>query len=297
MMDDHKKEGIRMVVKVYDNAKLYLEENEAVLLEQESVSQLVLYNAYQILEDTHENKGQLGVVMEDSEIILHFSNRPGHNMAIYVYNEDKDINVAAMILADYMAENQIHLEGLNARQEVCEAFIEQYRKSVKSTFAQKMAMDIMEIRQVDEIKGVEGKTRLAIPDEVKMMTEWLIQFQIEALTKEIDYESALIKITKLIDDNKLYVFEDSKETLVSMAAATRQLVHGIAINYVYTPEEHRGMGYAAANVYNVSKKYLDDGNNFCTLFVDKNNVLSKRAYEKVGYEMVDEMYEYMLLQV
>ena len=136
-----------------------------------------------------------------------------------------------------------------------------------------------------------------MPDEAMMMTEWLIQFQIESLTKEIDYESALVKITKLIDDNKLYVFEDTKETVVSMAAATRQLVNGIAINYVYTPEEYRGMGYAAANVYNISKKYLDDGFKFCTLFVDKKNVLSKRAYEKVGYETVDEMYEYKLLQV
>ncbi|NLJ95775.1 MAG: GNAT family N-acetyltransferase [Clostridiales bacterium] len=286
-----------MVVKVYDNAKLYLAENEATLLEQESVSQLVLYNAYQIEKKTLDSKSQLGVVVEDDETILHFSNRPLNNMAIYIYNESKDIKEAAMLLADYMSDNKIHLEGLNARQEVCEAFIEQYRKSVKSTFTEKMAMDIMEIRQVNEVKGVEGKTRLAMPDEAMMMTEWLIQFQIESLTKEIDYESALVKITKLIDDNKLYVFEDTKETVVSMAAATRQLVNGIAINYVYTPEEYRGMGYAAANVYNISKKYLDDGFKFCTLFVDKKNVLSKRAYEKVGYETVDEMYEYKLLQV
>ena len=286
-----------MVVKVYDNAKLFLEENETALLERESVSQLVLYNAYQIQKNIQENNGQLGVVMEEDEIILHFSNRPPHNMAIYIYDNSKDTNAAAMLLADYMAENQIHFEGIHARQEICEAFIDQYRKSVKSTFAEKMAMDIMEITQVNELKGVEGKTRLAIPEEAKLMTEWLVQFQIEALTKEIDYESALVKITRLIDDNKLYVFEDTNEAVVSMAASTRQLIHGIAISYVYTPEEYRGMGYAAANVYNVSKKYLDDGNDFCTLFVDRKNLLSKRAYEKVGYETIDEMYEYKLLQV
>lgn len=286
-----------MVVKVYDNAKLFLEENETALLERESVSQLVLYNAYQIQKNIQENNGQLGVVMEEDEIILHFSNRPPHNMAIYIYDNSKDTNAAAMLLADYMAENQIHFEGIHASQEICEAFIDQYRKSVKSTFAEKMAMDIMEITQVNELKGVEGKTRLAIPEEAKLMTEWLVQFQIEALTKEIDYESALVKITRLIDDNKLYVFEDTNEAVVSMAASTRQLIHGIAISYVYTPEEYRGMGYAAANVYNVSKKYLDDGNDFCTLFVDRKNLLSKRAYEKVGYETIDEMYEYKLLQV
>lgn len=291
------KEGISMVVKVFDNAELYLIENEAVLLEQETVSQLVLYNAYQIQESTEDDKGLLGVVMDENDTIIHFSNMPSHNMAIFIEDDSKDVSGAAMLLADYMAEKNIPLEGLNARNEVCEAFIDQYRKNVKCSFAERTAMDIMEVRQVNEVKEALGKTRLAIPDEAKLMTEWLIQFQIEALAKEIDYESALIKIDRLIDNNKLYVFEDGQDTIVSMAAATRQLVHGVAISYVYTPEEYRGMGYAASNIYNISKKYLDDGNEYCTLFVDKKNMLSKRAYQKVGYEIVDEMYEYKLLQV
>ncbi len=57
------------------------------------------------------------------------------------------------------------------------------------------------------------------------------------------------------------------------------------------------MGYAAANIYNISKKYLDEGNEYCTLFVDKKNMLSIRAYQKVGYKVIDEIYEYKLLQV
>ena len=286
-----------MVVKVYDNAELYLKENEAVLLERETVSQLVLYNAYQIQNSTLDKKGLLGLVKDEEDVVLYFSNRPSQNMAIYINNESKDVTEATMLLADYIADNQIQIEGLHGRNEVCEAFIDQYRKNVKCTFAQRMAMDIMEIREVYDVKEALGKTRLAIPDEAKFITEWLIQLQIEAMAKEIDYESALIKITNLIDNNKLYVFEDNDEILVSMAAATRQLANGIAINYVYTPEEYRGMGYAAANIYNISKKYLDEGNEYCTLFVDKKNMLSIRAYQKVGYKVIDEIYEYKLLQV
>lgn len=285
-----------MIVKVYKNAETYLLDNEAILLEEEAASQLVLYDAYQSRQNTKENKGLFGVVMDEEQVILHFSNMPSNNMAVYIQNENKDIREAAMVLADYMAENQIQLEGLSAKYEICEAFIDQYRKNVKCTFAERMATDIMEIRQMHDIKLAEGKTRLAIPSEVKFITDWMVQFQIEALAKEIDYESALIKVTKLIDNNRLYVFEDPYETIVSMASATRKLVHGVAISYVYTPEEYRGMGYAAANIYNISKKYLDEGNEFCTLFVDKKNMLSKRAYEKVGYYIIYEIYEYKLLQ-
>lgn len=286
-----------MEVKVYKNSGAYLNDNEAILLEQEATSQLILYDAYKANRGSEDGMGLFGVVLDENLPILHFSNLPGHNLSIYIPGDGKDVHSATMLLADYMVENQIIPEGLNAKYEVCESFIEQFIKGVECTFAQIMAVDIMEIRQVNEVVSTEGKTRIAIPNEVKLITEWMVQFQIEALAKEIDYESALIRISKLINNNRLYVYEDLQGIVVSMAAATRQLAHGIAINYVYTPEEYRGMGYAVANIYNISKMYLDDGNDFCTLFVDKNNMLSRRAYEKVGYYILDDLYEYKLLQI
>lgn len=286
-----------MFVNVYENADAYLRDYEETLLEKEAISQLILYEAYRLRQKTFEDKrGLFGVVMDEGFPILHFSNVPSRNLFVYIQDDSRDVHQASMVLADYLAGNQIIPEGLNAKYEVCEAFIEQFTKSVKCTFAERMALYIMEVRQLIDIKPSEGRTRLAIPNEVKLLTEWMIQYQIEALAKEVDYESALVSISKLINNNKLYVFENTELTVVSMAAATRQLARGIAINNVYTPEEYRGMGYAATNIYNISKKYLDDGNEFCTLFVDKNNMLSKRAYEKVGYNVIDDIYEYRLLQ-
>ena len=46
----------------------------------------------------------------------------------------------------------------------------------------KNCIDIMEIRQVNDIKPA-GITRPAMPNEVKLLTEWMIQYQIEALAK------------------------------------------------------------------------------------------------------------------
>lgn len=286
-----------MFVIVYENPDAYLRDYEAVLLEKEAISQLILYEAYRLRQKTYEDKeGLFGVVMDENSPILHFFNMPSRNLIIYIQDDSRDIRQAAMILADYLAENQIIPEGLNAKYEVCEAFIGQFTKSFNCTFAERMALYIMEIRQLIDIKPAEGRTRLAIPNEVKLLTEWMIQYQIEALAKEVDYESALTSISKLINNNKLYVFENAQQIVVSMAAATRRLARGVAINNVYTPEEYRGMGYAATNIYNISKTYLEDGNVFCTLFVDKNNILSKRAYEKVGYNVIDDIYEYKLLQ-
>lgn len=285
-----------MVVKEYENAQAYLNDYEADLLEHEAVSQLILYNAYQNKSAPASEKCMFGVILDDDKPLLHYCNVAPHNMAIYAGNIGKDmIGPASALLADYMVGNHIPFAGLNAKQEICLAFIEQYKKSVNCTFVEKLGMDIMELREVNEIKPVEGKHRLASPEEVKLVTDWMISFQLEALANEINYENALEKATKLIEENKLHVYEDAEQKIVTMAAATRKLVHGIGIHYIYTPEEYRGKGYAAANIYYMSKELLEQGNEFCSLFVDRKNPISTRAYEKVGYHILEDNYEYKLL--
>lgn len=285
-----------MVVKEYESARAYLNDQEELLLQQEAVSQLILYYAYQNQSITTCDKCLFGVIMEEDRGILHFCNVEPHNLAIFVPNHSKEnIHQAAALLADYMISNHISFSGLNARKDICHAFIEQYKKSVNCTFLEKLGTDIMEIRKINEIKPVEGKHRLAAPEEVKLITDWMIRFQLEALASEINYENALNKATKLIEENKVYVYEDTDQKLVTMAAASRQLIHGVAINYVFTPEEFRGKGYAAANVYFMCKELLEQGNEFCTLFVDKKNPLSNRAYEKVGFQILEENYNYALV--
>ncbi|NLY47909.1 MAG: GNAT family N-acetyltransferase [Clostridiales bacterium] len=286
-----------MIVKPYEDAGAYLADYEDVLLNRETVSQLVLYDAYKSKENPRDIKGLFGVVADGDLTLLHFSYVPDGCLSVYVQDNSKDIRVASMHLADYMVANRILPNGLYAKYEVCEAFIEQFIKKVSCTFAEGMVFDIMEIRQANDIKPAEGVSRLALPNEVKLLTEWMIQFQIEALAKEVNYESALLRVSNLINHNRLFVFENAQQAVVSMASAARRLANGIAINYVYTPEEYRGMGYGAANIYYISKRYLDEGCRFCTLFVDKKNMLSKRAYEKVGYVIVDDLHEYKLLQV
>jgi len=115
------------------------------------------------------------------------------------------------------------------------------------------------------------------------------------LTSEMDYEAALKKATKYIEDKKIYLYENSEQKVVTMAVAARKLAHGIAITYVFTPEEYRGKGYAAANLYYLSKEMLLQGYEFCTLFVDKKNPLSNRAYEKVGYKILEDNYEFKVI--
>lgn len=281
----------------YANANEFLNNYESILLEQEAVSQLILYNAYRNRDVEACEKCMFGAVIEDEPVLL-FCNVAPYNLIVFVpqnINDKDTIDSAAKLLADYISNRNIPLSGINARQSVCQTFLDQYQSLVSCEVEEKIGMDIMEIREVNDIKPVEGVQRLARLDEVKFITEWMIEFQLEALASEMDYEAALKKAELYIRENKAYVYEDMDNNVVTMAVVARELVNGAAIAYVYTPQEYRGKGYAVANIYYLSKKLLEQGYKFCTLFVDKKNPISCRAYEKVGYTILEDNYEYLII--
>lgn len=282
-----------MVVKEYDDVRAFLNDYEKVLLEQEAISQLVLYNAYQCRDHAIDEKAIFGSVEYEGKAVVLYSYVTPFNLVIFAALPESAVPASAA-LADYLGARHILITDINARHDVCLSFIEQYKKQIDCSFSEKLGMEIMEIREVNEIKPMEGLYRLALKEEAKLVTEWMIEFQMEALTSEMDYEAALSRAEDLIEEKKIHFYENTDHQVVSMAVASRKLVHGTAITYVYTPEEYRGKGYAAANIYYLSKELLSQGNEFCTLFVDKKNPLSGRAYEKVGYKTIEENYEYKL---
>ncbi len=263
-------------------------------MEHEAQSQRILYHAAQKLFVSANARCLFGVVLDDTlQAILHFCNVEPYPLVIYMEERNKAlIQTACTVLANHFLENHIGIGGIVAQNEICQSFISQYKLKANISFLEKQGMDIMEIRKVNDIKLADGVCRTADVSEVKMITDWMIQFQMESAISEMDYEAALSKAASLIEEHRMYVFENPEHKIVSMAAAFRKLVHGIVISYIYTPEEFRGRGYAAANIYYLSKQFLEEGYQFCTLFVDKNNLLSGRAYEKVGYTIISESCEY-----
>ena len=282
-----------MKVEVAPSAKEFLMKYENIMLQQEAVSQLVLYSAYQE-KDNENHHGIFGAVITEEKLALLFCNVLPHNLVMYAVLP-KETPKAAAALADYILEEKIKINGIIGRKEVCQDFINQYKKNKECTFVEKLTADILELRSLNELKPVEGIHRLAHISEVKMITDWMIEFQMETLTSEMDYEAALVKARQYINSRDVYIFETPEQKVVTMAITTRRLQNGIAIAYVYTPEEYRSQGYAATNMYYLSKALLAEGYQFCTLFADKENLLSHRAYEKVGFQLLEESYEYELI--
>ncbi len=59
---------------------------------------------------------------------------------------------------------------------------------------------------------------------------------------------------------------------------------GVSIGYVFTPKEYRNKNYATSCVSAVTKKTLEDGFSYCSLFADRANPISNGIYQKIGYK-------------
>lgn len=283
-----------MVVNKFDNAQTFLNLYEELMLQNEAVSQLILYDAYQNLTVNADEKCMFGSVVSNDKAILLFCNVAPYNLVIYAIDDEEQIE-ASKALADYIYNNHIPITGINAKNEICQSFMVQYELKADCIFQERFGMDIMEVRQLIESKPSHGNHRNAIVLEAKIITDWIIQYQMEAAASEMDYEEVLKKIVGYIEEQKIFVYEIDNQTIVSMAIVTRQLPHGIAIGYVYTPDEYRGKGYAASNLYFTCKHYLENGYQYCSLFADKKCTLSSRAYEKVGFRTLEDHYDYMII--
>lgn len=142
----------------------------------------------------------------------------------------------------------------------------------------------------------KGRMRLACGDDFGLLVRWN-----EAFAKEIgqayNLNMALLDAERALLDQNRYLWVQSSgdvqaseelETVVSMAGVSGQTPQGIRVNWVYTPAEQRGHGYASALVAALSQEMLSRGRRFCFLYTDLNNPVSNSIYQKIGYVPVSD---------
>ena len=111
-----------MEIKIYKTVKDFLEENQEILLENESVTQLILHNSFVNKEkETNKNLCFGRVEDKDKNIKLIFSNVVPYNLLIYSLTENS--SVAVKFLVDYMVKENMSFKGINANKKICDELI------------------------------------------------------------------------------------------------------------------------------------------------------------------------------
>jgi uncharacterized protein len=125
-------------------------------------------------------------------------------------------------------------------------------------------------------------------EEKELVAAWTHAFNIDCFGPDKNLPEG--DITPKIVNKEVFFWEDKWP--VSMVAKSRPTDKGITVNYVYTPPELRGKGYATSCVAELSRNVLKSGKEFCTLYTDLANPTSNSIYKKIGYNPVCDSVEY-----
>ena len=276
-----------MNLRTFDEAVEFLRHVEPALLANEAENALILGVALR-LQGGHtfgDEPPFLACVEDGDEVVMIAARTPPYNLLIREEQEDGD---ALELVAARLHGDGIELPGVHGARQVAVRFANVWGRmaGVRSEIA--MEQRLYKLTEVTVPSGVSGCLRLADPEDRDLLVAWGQGFVTEAVAGAPHPDPGGL-VERLTEAATLAVWDD--DGAVSMAAVSRPTPHGISVSLVYTPSEKRGRGYASACVAGLSRKQLDAGKRFCTLFTDLANPTSNALYQRVGYRPIAEFVE------
>ena len=93
-------------------------------------------------------------------------------------------------------------------------------------------------------------------------------------------------------NQSLFLWKNTHQNIVSMAAVVRESKTASTLSLVYSPPRFRGAGYASRLVASLSQVRLNQGKSRCNLLADLANSTSNSIYQKIGYQKIGELHRY-----
>lgn len=204
-------------------------------------------------------------------------------------------DAAAVALAGALHERGEVLGGVNGALPAARVVAEESARLRGGRVVVDEHLRLFELGELVVPPSPSGRLRAATTGDAELCLAWFRDFD-RAAAEQAGREGrhgmgesfTLDDILARIDDGLIWLWVDEVDRPVHLTAATAPAYGVSRVGPVYTPQEHRGRGYASAAVAAVSQRILDAGDRAC-LFADQANPTSNRIYEAVGYRAVVDM--------
>lgn len=256
---------------------------EPFLLEREAEHNLILGICAHLMRypERIEQQPYLACVEQDGEIVAVAFMGPPNN---FVLSHVAATEAIPLMASDLYGEHKT-IPGVVASVPFSKDFAGEWQRLTGQPYRLGMAERLFQLERVNPVEGVPGYMRKATWEDKDLLHRWFTEFNEEALG-ETDTSLVARIVDRFLDSETqgLYLWEDGQP--VSMSGHSRPTPHGMAVMAVYTPREHRGKGYASANVAAMSQVLLDQGRKYCFLYTDLANPTSNHIYQAIGYKPV-----------
>jgi hypothetical protein len=268
-----------MQVTRYPSARAFLAATETFLREAEVENNLMLGIALEIAErDGAPGAAEYFAVAHSEDEVAGCAFRTVSDKVGITRIRHRE---AIALLAEDVAVRCRDAESVGGPEPSVAPFAEQVAASTGRHAELRMRQRIHRLtRVVPPERKARGSLRLAQPGEIARLTPWMG----EMLSVMGDERHAGEIARERVLGGHLFVWDDDGP--MSMAAWTGQTPNGVRVNFVYTPPEFRGRGYATSCVAALSQHLLDRGNTYCCLYTDLANPTSNAIYGRLGYRPV-----------
>lgn len=131
------------------------------------------------------------------------------------------------------------------------------------------------------LKKCEANMMVASIEDLGTIAQFWYDDNHETGDFNITMETAHSDAEKMIQKGTTYVYRDTNNKIVSMAAYMN--IDGMSrINHVYTPKEERRKGYCANLIYELSSMLIEK-RLIPMMYTDYNYIASNKAYMNAGY--------------
>lgn len=229
------------------------------------------------------------VVTDDDGFVMAAVQTPPHNLVL-----SKSAHPNVEQLAETLAKNNFSFPGIVGPSDVASTFSNKWTEVTGQKFVEYMDQIIYVLKNVILPANVDGEMRFAKKGEEALVAEWIFAFSKSALPKaeQISEKEAKKQAEDLIKAGRMAFWTvKGKPVAQASASGTDEIAR---VNRVYTPEAHRGKGYASALVAHLSKLQLEGGKRLCCLYADARNTKANSIYRKIGYEFVGRSSLYVL---
>ncbi|HOF67562.1 MAG TPA: GNAT family N-acetyltransferase [Candidatus Fermentibacter daniensis] len=266
--------------RIFDDPVRFLEAVGPMDLEQEAMNRLPLAICRRLSESpTHDEKAFLYLAREGRVMTGAAVRTPGRN--IVLLSGPRWGHVDCLMLRDALISAGVDLPGVFGPFEPARSFSAVWCDLMETVPVIRMQLGAYILVEVRLAPG-PGALVQATSSDADFFWEWEKAFSIDCygeLQPHFTREAA----ERLLASGEVFFWVIDGEK-VSMASSNRTTERGAVVYLVYTPPALRGRGYASSVVAALTKRQLDSGLSYCTLFADIANPVSNSIYQRIGYE-------------
>jgi len=195
---------------------------------------------------------------------------------------------AAAALAQWMCDQHPGLPSANGPVASVDEFASAFAAATRRGASVEVQQRMFAVDRVQPPTNVRGRARPASSTERDLLVEWAFGFHLDTTAQAaanrpptIEYLSAPID-QRLRSKNLLWLWEVDGQPC-SVCWLSKPTANVVRVSGVYTPPDHRGHGYASANVAHATQYALDHLAPQCMLYTDLANPTSNKIYQAIGY--------------